>query len=61
MHNLFAGLGSLSPTLNRARIMTISEKQWLGEEQYLEEMPVIYDAVAVSEVVRVLRISLSSL
>jgi len=41
--------------------MSLSVGQWVGEETSLEEMPIIYDAVAQSEVVRVLRISTANL
>lgn len=57
MHQSFAGLGNLSPTLNKSRILTLSEGQWLGEELSFAGMPVIYDAVVSTEIARVVRIS----
>jgi CRP-like cAMP-binding protein len=37
--------------------MVLSEEQWFGEEASLAQMPIIYDAVAESDVVRVFRIN----
>ena len=56
-----AGLGNLSQTLNMSRITTLTQGNWLGEELCLAKMPLLYDAVVISECSRVLRISIKNL
>lgn len=56
----FAGMGQISKTLNRAQVMQLSASQWLGEEGPLEDMPMIYDAIANSETVTTFRIPVAN-
>jgi hypothetical protein len=61
MNNYACGIGVLSPTLNKTLIMSVSKGQWVGEETSFEGMPLFYDAVVQSDLVRVLRISVNNL
>lgn len=61
VHNNATGMGNISRTFNRAQVMCLSTGQWLGEEVAYAQMPIIYDAIAHTETVQVLKINTSRL
>jgi CRP-like cAMP-binding protein len=60
-HDTATGMGNLSRTISRAQVMCLSAGQWLGEELIYADMPIIYNAIALSDDVRTLRIEAKSL
>lgn len=61
LHNTASGFGSISRTIHRSQVTTLNAQQWLGEEVPFADMPLIYDAIAHSDTVKVLKISTSAL
>jgi CRP-like cAMP-binding protein len=61
LHNTASGFGNISRTLHRSQVTTIEAQQWLGEEVAFADMPLIYDAIAHSDNVKVLKITTSAL
>ena len=53
-----SGLGNMSKTISENHIGLVQSGQWLGEETVLMKAPLIYSAIAVTDV-KLFKVSLS--
>ncbi len=60
-HDTATGKGNLSRTVTRSQVMCLNVGQFFGEEVLLADMSIVYNAVAESDTLRVLRIEAQSL
>jgi CRP-like cAMP-binding protein len=48
--NNASGIGNISKTISENNIGLVQEGQWLGEELHLLKVPLLYSAIAVTDV-----------
>lgn len=61
LHDNSTGMGAISKGTRQSNLMTLTPGQWIGEECAFEEMPLVYSAIAKSDLVRVLRVTIPNL